>query len=137
MRTVRELLADGVSVSSVLGTMPERPVAEQREVWSIGLQKIATDLARRTNRAADQLVERVAGGQVMGLFFDPLDVAESYCRAELRASRSREDGERRRQRWLMDLLVVIGRAREAGAETLAEYPGAQGMDEAEPRAADA
>jgi hypothetical protein len=137
MRTVRELLADGVSVQSVLGTMPERDIDEQREVWSVGLTQIAGDLARRHNRAAGRLIERVAEGQVLGLWWDPLDVAESYCRAELRRSRSREEGERKRQGWLLDVLVLIGRAREAGYATVGEHPDAETMRTTEPAAAGA
>lgn len=131
MRTVREMLREGVSVGSVLGTMDDRPRVEQREVWSIGLTKIAIDLARQTNRSANAIVERVTEGQVSGLFFDPLDVAEAYCRSELRNSRAREDGERKRQQWLMDVLVTIGSARQAGFGTLAEYPPATRLREAE------
>ncbi len=129
MRTVRELLADEVPVASVLGTMPDRSLIEQKEVWNIGLGKIAGDVARAANREAGQLIKRVAEGAISGLFFDPLDVAEAYCRAELKQSRSREEGERKRQNWLMGVLVKIGEARATGCSMLAELPDVESVGE--------
>jgi len=121
---VRQMLQDGVSTQDVLATMPARQPDEQREVWSEGLTRMASQLVRAAKRSAHTIVQRVSQGQIVGLFYDDLDVAETYCRDELRRSRSREDGERRRQQMLMDILVYIGSARVAGASTLMGYPPA-------------
>lgn len=132
MTTVDDMLREGASRQDVLATMRKRTKVEQDRVWSEGLARIQDRIQRAVNKAADALVERVKGGAIAGLFFDPLDEAESYCKAELRRSRSREEGERKRQRWLMDILVVIGAARVSGAETLADYPPAADLMQAVP-----
>ena len=56
-------------------------------VWSEGLAHIQVRLAAIVNRAADALVQRVSGGALIGLFYDPLDEVEEYVKAELRRSR--------------------------------------------------
>lgn len=125
MIPVEAMFRDGATVRDVLVTMPQRERTEQDQVWAEGLTKIAGRLAAAANRAAQTVVQYVASGQVVGLFFDPLDVAEVYLKQELARSHSREDGERRRQLWLMDLLVKVGEARAAGCGSLAEYAPAQ------------
>jgi hypothetical protein len=121
---VRQMLQDGASIHDVLGTMPKRPAIEQNEVWSQGLTRIASQIVRTAKRSANTVVQHVVRGQIVGLFYDPLDVAETYCREELRRSRSREEGERLRQQMLMDILVYIGSAKAAGVLTLMDYPPA-------------
>lgn len=127
MKSVDQMLMDGEDRHSVLKTMPDRTDEEQVRVWSEGLGVIARRITQRTNNAKDALIDRVAGGTVHGLFFDPLDECEQYVKNELRRSRSREEGERKRQRWLMDVLVAIGAARALGASNLYEYPPARRM----------
>ena len=128
---IKEMLREH-SLQEVLKTMPSRDRLEQDLVWTAGLQKWLQDSTAASNRAAGRLVERVKDGHVVGLFFDPLDVASAYVRDELRKSRSREEGERKRQMWLLDLLEKIGEARIAGAGTLIEYPPAAALMEQEP-----
>lgn len=128
---VKEMLRDH-SLQEVLKTMPKRERLEQDLVWTAGLQKWLQDITAASNRAAGALVERVKDGHIVGLFYDPLDVASSYIRAELRKPRGRVEGELKRQRWLEDLLEKIGEARVAGASTLIEYPPASALMAQEP-----
>ena len=138
MKPVTEMLRDGASVAIVLPTMPKRPRLEQDQVWSEGLTRMVSAIARQTNSAVKTVAQRVIGGQFSLLFEEPIDVAEGYFKAEVRLSRSREEGERKRQLWLMDLLVKCGEARGAGFGTLMEYPPAAAMlaDAPEEMAAD-
>lgn len=126
-KSVDQMLMDGDDRHSILKTMPDRTKEEKDRVWSEGLGVIARRITQRTNNAKDALLDRVADGAIHGLFFDPLDECEQYVKNELRRSRSREEGERKRQRWLMDVLVAIGAARAMGAANLYEYPPARNM----------
>ena len=127
MNGVQEMLRDGATLDEVLVTMPERDPIEQQLVWREGLQTIAHRLAAAANRSARTVLQRVSKGQIIGLFYDPLETTEEYVKQELRRSRSREEGERKLQTWLMDILVMVGEARAAGCTTLVEYPAAAAM----------
>lgn len=137
MKSVEDMLRGGADRQSVLKTMPKRERQEQEHVWSEGLARIQQHLTRVRNKAADALLDHVAGGAIRGLFYDPLDQAKAYARDELRRSRSREEGERKRQLWLMDLLVIIGHAEENGVERLIDYPPAAALMEQAPEEAEA
>ena len=134
MRPLDEMVAAREPKQSILATMPDREPGEQIKVWAEGLTRMLSRAASEANTKVETVIEYVAGGQLHGLFYDPLDEAEAYIKTELRRSRSREEGERKRQGWLMDVLVMVGAARVAGTPTLIEYPPAAAMMAEEPAA---
>lgn len=126
MDSVRQMIEDRKGTKAILRTMPERELAEQNEVWTAGLGKMANEAARIANKIAGTIVERIADGFMDGLFYDPLDEAEAYIRNELRLSRARVKGEEERQTKLEDLLLAVGAARALRFENLHDYYEATG-----------